>query len=122
MPKRVPGQNDAPKPKPQPRIAPHGGVDPKSGLRFVPRSLGVFPAERDAVRDPGDDAENGAQGQAVSDSKHGSVGDGAGERAERAVLAAEQIVGEVESAQQIERTADDADHESERGGRSSHFT
>ena len=67
-------------------------------------------AESDAVREPLANAENRPESEAVAGSEKYSVSDGARERAQRSVFAAEQIVGQIQRSEHVERAADDADH------------
>ena len=59
--------------------------------------------------DAGDESKDRAEGEAEADSEEHSVSHGSGESAERAVFAAEEVVGEVEGTEDVERAADDAD-------------
>lgn len=63
----------------------------------------------EAAGEAGGDSEEKAEAQAVTDAENNGVSDGAGEDAERAVLSAEKIVSEVEAAENVERSAGDAD-------------
>ena len=59
--------------------------------------------------DAGDEPEDRAASETAAASEEHAIRHGAGESAERPVLAAEQIVREIERAEDIERTARDAD-------------
>jgi hypothetical protein len=61
------------------------------------------------VRRAAGESEDGPQGESVAGSEERAIGDETGERPQRSVFAAEQIVGEIEGSEHIERTTDDAD-------------
>jgi hypothetical protein len=73
------------------------------------RGSGELEGEGDAVGDAGSDAEGETQYCAVGDAEDQSIGDAAGEGAEGSVFASEDVVGEVEGAEDIEEAADKTD-------------
>ena len=68
-----------------------------------------FNRDGDAGRNACSEAEEEPEAKAVADSEDDGVGDGASEESERAVLTAQQIIGEIEAAEHIQAGAGDAD-------------
>jgi len=68
-----------------------------------------FDGQGEPAGEAGGDSEEETQAEAVTDSEDHGVSDRAGQHAERAVLSAEEIVGEVEAAENVQRSADDGD-------------
>ena len=73
------------------------------------RDSGEFEGEGDAVGDSGGDAEGETKYCTVGDAEDQSIGDAAGEGAEGTVFTSEDVVGEVEGAEDIEEAADETD-------------
>src|SRR5207244_6938362 len=63
----------------------------------------------DAGRGAGGKPEEQAEPKAVADSEHYRIGDHPGQQPQRTVLAAQQVVGEIEAAEHVETGAGDAD-------------
>src|SRR5260370_11831343 len=81
----------------------------ESGLGFGPGSARRLPGEGDAMGHAARQAEYGPQRQAVAGSEKCSVGHRARQGPQRSVFSAQQIIGEIQGSEHVERVADDAD-------------
>ena len=63
----------------------------------------------DAGRGAGGKPEEQAEPKAVADSEHDGISDHPGQQPQRTVLAAQQVIGQIEAAEHVETGAGDAD-------------
>ncbi len=70
---------------------------------------GQFERQRQTVGGAASEAEGKAQRQAEPRSENHSVGNAAGESTKRTVYAAQDVIGKVQSPEDVEKTADDTD-------------
>ena len=68
----------------------------------MPGSACILPAERDAVRETAREAEDGPECKTVASAEQRALGDHARQRAQGAVFAAQQIIGEIQGAEYIQ--------------------
>jgi hypothetical protein len=87
----------------------HGGIHPEARFAFLAGSARILPSQRDAMRQSARESEDRSQGEPETGSKDRPIGDGARQGSQRPMLAAQQIVSQIERSQYVQRTADDAD-------------
>jgi len=73
------------------------------------RGASQFYREGKAGGNSGSKAKEKTKAKAVADAENEGVGYGAGEQAKRAVLSAEQVVGEIKATENIETSAGNTD-------------
>ena len=68
-----------------------------------------FNRNGDASCDPRGQAKKGTEAESKADTKNDGVGYGPGEQAQRAVLAAQQVIGEIKAPEHVKAGAGNAD-------------